>query len=77
MKVQELIKILTVYQPDTEVCITDWRKNIHHADTEPQGNGIEPEFFVDYIVEDVNKPFIALSFINDDYDESGNRVPFI
>lgn len=77
MKKQDLVQILAAYPDDTEVCITDWRKHIHHADTEPQGNGIEPEFSVDYIVEDVNKPFIALSFINDDYDESGNRLPFI
>lgn len=49
----------------------DFRKNIHHAHSEPQGNGIEQKFNIEFITEDVNIPFIALSFENDDYKNDG------
>jgi len=71
MKVSELITELQKFTPDTEVCITDWRKNIHHADDEPQGNGIEPHFKIELVNENVNIPFIALSFENNDYKYDG------
>lgn len=71
MKIQELISKLNGYPPDMEVCVMDWRKNIFHSSEEPQGYGIEPHFTVDHINEDVNVPFIALSFNNDDYTSDG------
>lgn len=71
MKVSELITELQKFPTDTEVCITDWRKNIHHADDEPQGHGIEPKFKVEFVNEDVSIPFVALSFENDDYKDDG------
>ena len=71
MKVSKLITELQKFPTDTEVCITDWRKNIHHADDESQGHGIEPDFKVEFEKEDVNIPFIALSFENDDYKDDG------
>lgn len=71
MKKSELIKELEKIQGDPQVCITDWRKNIHHADDEPQGHGIEPKFKVEFIKESVNIPFVALSFENDDYKDDG------
>ena len=71
MKVQDLIAELQKFPTDTEVCVVDWRKNIHHADDEPQGHGIEPKFKVEFVNEDVNIPFVALSFENDDYKDDG------
>jgi len=71
MKVSELITELQKFPADTEVCIMDWRKNIHHANDEPQGHGIEPKFNVEFVNEDVSIPFIALSFENDDYKDDG------
>lgn len=71
MKNSELIKKLQQLPLDMEVCITDWRKNIHHADDEPQGHGIEPDFNIELVEESVNTPFIALSFKNDDYNADG------
>jgi hypothetical protein len=71
MKVQDLIAELQKFPTDTEVCVADWRKNIHHADDEPQGHGIEPKFKVEFVNEDVNIPFVALSFENDDYKDDG------
>lgn len=71
MKALQLIAELQKFPSNTEVCITDWRKNIHHATDDPQGLGIEPNFKVEFVNEDVNIPFIALSFENDDYKDDG------
>lgn len=71
MKVENLIKKLQSLPKGTEVCIMDWRKNLHHADDMPQGNGIHKDFEVNYETEDVNIPFAALAFENDDYENDG------
>lgn len=71
MKVKDLIAELQKFPDETEVCIMDWRKNVHHADCEPQGHGIEPRFKVVFENEDVNIPFVALAFENEDYKEDG------
>ena len=71
MKVEQLIKELQQLPKGTEVCIFDWRKNVHHADNEPQGMGIEKDFSVEYQTEDVNLPFAGLMFENDDYESDG------
>jgi len=64
MKVKDLIQALSYFKGDTEVCIMDWRKNLHYADDEGQGNGIDPNFKVEFLEKDVNKPFVALFFDN-------------
>lgn len=74
MKVKDLLTELLKYPNNMEVCIADWRKNLHHADDEPQGNGIEPNFKIELIKEDINLQFVALSFENDDYKEDGQKV---
>ena len=71
MKVEELIKQLQELPKGTEVCIMDWRKNLHHSDDEPQGMGIEKDFAIEYHTEDVNIPFAGLVFENDDYEIDG------
>lgn len=71
MKVEELIKQLQELPKGTEVCIMDWRKNLHHADDEPQGMGIEKDFAIEYHTEDVNIPFAGLVFENNDYETDG------
>lgn len=71
MKNEKLLKLLSKLPKDSEVCIVDWRKNLHNANDEPQGNGIEPKFAVVFMKEDVSMPFIALQFENDDYNEDG------
>lgn len=73
MKKEELIKKLQEL-PCEDVCIFDHRKNTHHADVEPQGIGIEPNFDIEYHEEDVNMPFVGLTFNNDDYNDNGNCV---
>ena len=65
----ELILALNNLPQDMEVCITDWRKNAFNATDEGCGIGIEPKFSISVVNENVNKPFIALSFENDDYNE--------
>lgn len=72
MLVEDLILELQKVPAGTHVCIADWRKNVHYADDEPQGNGIYPDFEIEAITEeDANVPFIALSFVNEDYHENG------
>ena len=70
MKVEKLIQELQKMPPNSEVCVFDWRKNIHHADDEPIGKGVEPDFKVE-IEDAVPAPFVALSFENDDYNDDG------
>ena len=72
MKAKKLIEELKKFPPGTEVCIVDWRKNIHHAGDEPQGHGIEHDFKIDLETKNVTKPFISLSFANDDYEPDGS-----
>lgn len=71
MKNKDLIAKLQKLPLDTEVCIADWRKNTFHSDGDPCGDGIEPDFTVELVNEDVLIPFIALSFNNDDYIDGG------
>lgn len=73
MKVKDLIKKLELMPQNLEVCIMDWRKNLHHADDDFNGKGIEPHFEVMHLTkkDDVNKPFVALLFMNDDYNSDG------
>lgn len=72
MKAQDLIKELQKH-PNAEVCIVDWNKNIFNADDEPQGEGIEPDFKVEYLddFDGMTVPIIALSFENNDYNDDG------
>jgi hypothetical protein len=70
MKKKDLIDALNAIDCE-DVCIFDYKKNIHNADDEPQSFGVEPNFDVQFIKEDVNKPFIALVYDNDDYKEDG------
>ena len=72
MKREILIEKITELPIGTEVCICDWRKILHHADDEPQGIGIEPDFEISYEIESVTKPFAALGFQNDDYEKDGS-----
>lgn len=67
----ELIKKLNEIEGDFEVCIFDWRKNLYHADTEPQSNGIHSKFTVELEKEDVSEQFISLGFENNDYNKDG------
>ena len=72
MKVADLILRLKKLPQNAEVCIVDWRKNLHHADDEGNGMGIEPDFEVAHEKENVSKPFVSLSFKNDDYKDDGS-----
>lgn len=76
MKVEKLIEALSKVPSGTEVCITDWNKNIHYSDGSEEGTyeGIYPDFSVDYTTESVSIPFVALSFKNEDYTEFGEMV---
>jgi hypothetical protein len=70
MKVEELRMHLSDVPNGTEVCIFDYRKNLHNASDEPQSDGVHNKFSVEFIKEGV-PPFIALAFKNDDYLPDG------
>lgn len=72
MKVEKLIRELKKMPPQTEVCIFDYRKNLHHASDEPQSHGIESNFEINHETENVSIPFCALTFKNDDYQKDGS-----
>jgi hypothetical protein len=71
MKKEDLIKQLEQLPAGIEVCIMDWRKNLHHANDEPNTESIEPDFNLARAEEGSPRPFIALEFKNDDYLDSG------
>lgn len=72
---EKLIEELQKLPDGVEVCICDWRKQLHHDVGCGSGAGIEARFEVQMLgVEDItegSKPFAVLSFDNDDYDNSG------
>lgn len=73
MTVKMLIKELQKLPQDAEICIYDWRKGLFHASEEPTSEGMESNFGVDYLTDDIySKPFAALSFENDDYTDKGD-----
>ena len=74
MKNKELIKRLSEYHEDMEVCIFDWKMNLHRCDDEPISIGIQSEFKVEYQKESVNIPFISISYENDDYLDDGVKI---
>lgn len=71
MKKEELLEKIKALPDGVEVCIFDHRKNLHHANDEPQGMGIEKSFEVDMMKDGEPKPFAVLSFTNDDYESDG------
>lgn len=75
MKKEELIQQLQKMPEGVEVCIHDYRKTLHHhhRGEEETGAGIEEEFKVVHYGDNdgVNKPFIALEYVNKDYQEGG------
>lgn len=86
MLVEDLIEQLSKFPKGTHVCIADIFKNLYYSDGSDEGvsYGIDPEFYVEYISEDVPEAFIALFFYNEDYemmrdminpDNSENPIP--
>lgn len=73
MKVEQVIAELQKFKKGTDVCIFDYRKNCHHSDADDEGSGIgiQSDFNIDFVSENVNKPFIAISYENCDYDKDG------
>ena len=78
MKVEILIKKLKELPANTDVCIVDYRKNLHHANGDEEdpsnGIGIQEKFRVEYYTKNVNKPFAGLDYKNDSYDDIGNSM---
>jgi len=78
MKNKDLIEALKKLDPEKEVCICDWRKNLG-AD---MGEGSSEGIYLDFKIEEMNedsikpesKPWIALSFENEDYEEDGTFI---
>lgn len=73
MKKEKLIEILQGMPEDTEVCIFDHRKNLDRDFGDGSSDGVHSDFEVEVItkenVTEDSKPFIALMFDNDDYEE--------
>jgi hypothetical protein len=77
MKKNKLIKKLLDIEGNPEVCIDDWRKNLNDDCGEGSSVGVEPDFTIELIDKDSlpenTKPWIALSFNNDDYEDDGSK----
>ena len=74
MKVKELIHLLQSLPEnaqDLNIALFDFRKSIYNASTEPDSSGIYDDFEVNILNEDVSVPFVAISFVNDDYTHYG------
>lgn len=87
MKKEELIEKLKSLPDGVEVSIMDWRKNLGTDIGDGSSEGIYPNFEIDlislseeeseYFEEQHGKPFvpfIALCFLNEDYDDSGELI---
>lgn len=78
MKVEKLIEQLKNLPENTDVCLVDYRKNLHHANGDEEdpsnGIGIQEKFRVEHFTENVNTPFIGILYKNDDYDDVGNLI---
>ena len=77
MKKEKLIEELQKLPDGVEVCIMDWRKELHNDPGDGSGcsAGIYPKFDVgmageDFKAED-SEDFAILTFENDDYDNDG------
>lgn len=87
MKVEELIAELSKYPQEENVCIFDWRKNLHHASEETCPEGVYSDIKTERVALDKeeieyakdvygteHKPWIAITFENDDYSDDGELL---
>jgi len=87
MTVKELITELSKYPENEDVCIFDWRKNLHHASEEPSSEGVYSDIKTERVALDREeieytkdvygtepKPWIAITFENDDYSDDGELL---
>lgn len=87
MKVEKLIEELQKLPKGTNVAIYDWRRNLHEDSGDGSHAGIYPEFDVSlqklegdeaaYYKERHDKdfkPWISISFENEDYNDDGTKV---
>lgn len=88
MKKAELLQKLSQYPDDMDVKLYDHRMLLHHASDEPTKEGLYSDFEVHQLNDDLGldeikyteevhgftpKPFIVLSFDNDDYTDDGDK----
>lgn len=73
MKVKDLIEALKRHNEDTEVCIFDIKRHEFSIEDNPHGEGIEANFNVVLHTPDNSKRFIAIEYVNPDYDEYFKR----
>jgi len=73
MNVKELIEKLQGFPQDADIIVCDWRMNLYNAHGEEEGvhEGLMPVKEVEYYTKDVNKPFVGITYLNDDYTEKG------
>jgi hypothetical protein len=78
MKKEKLIEELQKFPNGIEVCLYDWRKNLCYESGDGSGAGIYPKFEVEKLgkkdIVEGCKPFVTLSFENDDYNDAGDLV---
>lgn len=78
MKKSELVKLLEKVPDDMEIGIFDYRKNVRYD----FGHGSKVGLYFDFKVEYVDPgdafdkffPWVALSFANEEFDDSGDPV---
>lgn len=70
MKKGELLKHIQALPDDLEICVFDHRQNAWNCDADGSPIGIHLKFEIE-VIEDADRPFVGLSFDNDDYDENG------
>jgi len=77
MKKEALIAALQALPDGVEVCVFDWRKELHNDPGDGSGckAGIYPDFQIEMAGEDFkaegSPDFALLGFDNDDYDDDG------
>jgi hypothetical protein len=79
MKKEVLIKALQKLPKGAEVCIYDWRKNLHNDTGDGSGVGVYPDFEIEIsgmedAMTDGIEPFAVMTIYNDDYDDNGMKL---
>src|SRR5690606_16949330 len=78
MKNKDLIEILKGLDPEKDVCIFDWRKNLGSDLGDGSSEGIYRDIKIiemdEIQIQNSSKPWIAITFENEDYEKDGSFI---
>lgn len=81
MKNKDLIAALQKLDPETEVCVFDWKMNMINQDDEGSSIGVYDDFKVEIMdgdeIPEGSKPWIALTVENSFIDEDFTMEMFL